>query len=127
MVSRFVFDPSQSGLRKTLKEYQELAIRYVWDAGADGADSGQTWRHVKERLGAGKSISQSSIINFLNRMVVEGVFSFRDATKKGGHYKIYFPLMNECEYRKYLLRTIIESMMRDFPIETREVIDELQT
>jgi len=127
MASGFVFDPSRSGLRKTLKEYQELAIRHVWETGADGADSGQTWRRVNEGLGAGKSISQSSIINFLNRMVDEGVLSFRDATKKGGHYKIYFPLMDERGYRKYLLRTIIESMMSDFPIETREVLDEFQS
>ena len=27
----FKFDPSQPGLRKTLREYQELALRFVWE------------------------------------------------------------------------------------------------
>jgi len=121
----FLFDPSQSGLRKTMKEYQVLSLKYIWEVGDAGANSTQTVKHVNEKLEAGKSISQGSIINFLNRMVDDGVLSFRDATKKGGHYKIYYPLMDETGYKKYIIRTIIASMFRDFPVETREVLDKL--
>jgi hypothetical protein len=32
--------------------------------------------------------------------------------------------MGEKGYRKYILKTIIKSMMRDFPEETREVLEE---
>jgi len=39
-MSGFKFDPSQDGLRKTLKEYEELALRYLWELGEEGAGSG---------------------------------------------------------------------------------------
>jgi len=58
----------------------------------------------------------------MNRFVDQGVLGFRDATGKGGHHKVYYPLMYEEGYVKYLLKTMVESMMRDFPEETREVL-----
>ena len=120
----FKIDPSQTGLRKTLREYEELALRFIWEIGEEGAGSGITWSAVNERLGEGKTISRASIILFLNRMVDQGVLSWRDATGKGGHKKIYHLRLDEMGYRKYLARTIVHSLMRDFPEEAREVIDE---
>ena len=29
----FKFDPAETGLRKTLKEYEEIALRYIWSLG----------------------------------------------------------------------------------------------
>jgi len=60
----------------------------------------------------------------MNRLVDQGVLGFREGTGKGGHHKIYYPLMDEKGYLKYLLKTMVESMMRDFPEKTREVIKE---
>jgi predicted transcriptional regulator len=121
----FYFDPSQTGLRKTLREYEELAMRFIWEKGEEGAGSGITWKAVNERLGEGKTISRASIILFLNRMVDQGVLSWRDATGKGGHHRIYYPKLDETGYGKHVARTIVESLMHDFPEETREVIKEL--
>ena len=119
-----LIDPSKTGLRKTLREYEELALRYIWETGNEGAGSGITWSAVSERLGEGKTISRASIILFLNRMVDQGVLSWRDATGKGGHHRIYVTKLDEVEYRKYVLRTVIESMIEDFPEETYEVLNE---
>ena len=80
----FKIDPSKIGLRKTLREYEELALRFIWENGEEGATSAPTWRTVNERLRDGKTISRASIIFFLNRMVDQGVLSWRDATGKGG-------------------------------------------
>lgn len=120
----FKFDPAQRGLRKTLKEYEEFALRYIWEVGDDGAGSGKTWRHVNERLGDGNSISRASVIFFLNRMVDEGVLGYNDATGKGGHHRIYMPKMDENEYKKYVVKTLYESVSKDFPEATREVLEE---
>ena len=117
-------DPSQIGLRKTLREYEELGLRYVWESGEEGATSAQAWRTVNERLGDGKAISRASIIFFLNRMVDQDVLSWRDATGKGGHHRIYVTKLDEVEYRKYILRTVVESMVKDFPEQTKEVLKE---
>ena len=122
----FIFDPSKDGLRKTLREYEELALRYIWETGEEGAGSGSTWRAVNERLGEGKSISRASIIFFLNRMLEQGVLSFRDATGKGGHHKIYVTKLDEYGYKKYIVRTLLDSVLKDFPEATKEVLESLQ-
>ncbi len=121
-MSGFKFDPSQDGLRKALKEYEELALRYVWSVGEEGAVSGLIWKVVNEKLKPCGSISRASVIFLMNRLVDQGVLGFRDGTGKGGHHKIYYPLMDEKGYVKYLMKTMVESMMRDFPEETKEVL-----
>jgi predicted transcriptional regulator len=118
----FIFDPSKTNLRKTLKEYEELALRYIWETGDEGAGSGLTWRAVNERLEEGKTISRASIIFFLNRMLDQDVLSWRDATGKGGHHKIYITKLDESGYKKYVVRTLLESVAKDYPKETEEVL-----
>jgi len=125
-MASFKFDPSKHGLRKTLKEYEEVGLRYAWSMGEAGVGSGKTWVAVNEALGPDRGISRASVIFFLNRMVDQGVLDYRSATGKGGHHRVYFPAMNEREYKKYLLKTVVESLMRDFPEETEEAIGELQ-
>ena len=123
-MSGFKFDPSKPGLRKTLREWEELALRCMWEVGEEGAKTKTVWERVNEGLDEGKSISRASIILFLEKLEGQGVLGSWDTTGKGGHHKIYYPLMDENGYRKYLLRTVIESMKRDFPDETREALNE---
>ena len=123
-MSGFKFDPSKPGLRKTLRAYEELTLRHIWSVGEEGATSGSTWKTVNIQLGPDKSISRASVIFALNRFVDQGVLGWRDATGKGGHHKIYYPLMDEVGFLSYLLKTMVESMMRDFPEQTREVLEE---
>ena len=118
----FKFNPAETGLRKTLREYEEIALRYIWSLGDEGAGSGKTWEHVNRELGEGKSISRASIIFYLNRMVDEGVLGFRDATGKGGHHRIYITKLDESGYKKYIIRALLESVAKDFPEATEEVL-----
>ncbi|EMR73584.1 hypothetical protein MCGE09_00632, partial [Thaumarchaeota archaeon SCGC AB-539-E09] len=55
------FKPAEKGLRKTLREYEELALRHIWEIGEEGVGSGKAWKNVNEKLGEGKSISRASI------------------------------------------------------------------
>ena len=121
-MASFKFDHSKHGLRKTLKEYEEVGLRYVWARGEKGVGSGKTWEAVKKILGPEKTISRASVIFFLNRMVDQGVLDYRSATGKGGHHRVYYPIMDERGYKKHLLKTVVESMMRNFPAETREAL-----
>ena len=124
-MTSFKFDPSKQGLRKTLKEYEEIGLRYIWAQGEKGASTGKTWKAVTEALGPDKSISRASVILFLSRMADQGVLDYRSATGKGGHHRVYYPIMDERGYKKHLLKTAVESMMRDFPRETTEALTEL--
>jgi len=121
-MSGFKFDPSQTGLRKTLKEYEELALRYVWSMGEKGATSRPIHETVNSELGSDKSISRASIIIIMNKLVDQGVLAYREATGKGGYHKIYYPLMDEEGYKIYLIETMVESLIKDFPEETKEVL-----
>ncbi len=124
-MTSFKFDHSKHGLRKTLKEYEEIGLRYVWSVGEKGVGSGKTWKAVTEALGPDKSISRASVILFLSRMADQGVLGYRSATGKGGHHRVYYPIMDERGYKKHILKTVMESMMRDFPKETTEALNEL--
>ena len=44
-----------------------------------------------------------------------------------GHHRIYYTNHDEKEYRRYVLRTVIKSMMEDFPEQTKEVLSEFHT
>ena len=123
----FKFDHEKEGLSKTLKEYEEIALRYVWSIGEEGVGSGKAWTITNERLGPDKIISRASVIFFLNRMFDQGVLDFRTRTGKGGHHRVYYPVLDEKAYKKHLLKTIVESLMRDFPNETKEALMELQS
>ena len=123
----FKFDHEKEGLSKTLKEYEEIALRYVWSIGEEGVGSGKAWTITNERLGPDKIISRASVIFFLNRMFDQGVLNFRHKSGKGGYHRVYYPVLYEKAYKKHLLKTIVESLMRDFPEETKEALEELKS
>jgi len=72
------------------------------------------------------TISRASVINFLEAMRGAGVLKGDEKTGKGGHHYIYSPAMDEAEFKQYIARTILESLMRDFPEETRAALENLE-
>ena len=122
-MSGLFFDPSKTGLRKVLKGYEELEFRFLWSVGGEGAGSKAVMEAMNEGLGAGGSGSRAAIILSLNRLVDLGVLGFWEETSRGGMKKIYYSLMDESEFLAYILRTMIESVMMDFPKESREILE----
>ena len=118
------FDPSKPHLKKMLKPYEELALRYFWNEGNEEAKTRDILEYVNEGLGEGKSISRASIISFLSKMVEGGVLGTRQSSGKGGLHPIYRPRMSESDYVKYVLRTIIDSLHTDYPLAIKEVLHE---
>ncbi len=124
-MASFKFDPIKHGLQKTLKEYEEAALRNIWSIGKKGMGSTETWIAVNETVDPSKKVSRASVILFLNRMVDQRVLNYRTATGKGGYHRIYYPIMDEKSYKKHIMKTIVESMLRDFPEETKETLREI--
>ena len=116
------FDPSATGLYKVFKDYQVEAMRFIWANGDEGVTSRIVHREVNEKLAGGKSISRASIINFLNDMVDEGFLDYVEESGKGGYHRVYSPRMDEIGFRKALAKSVIDSLMIDFPKETQETI-----
>jgi len=115
-------DPAGEGLGKVLRGYEEEALRFVWERGEEGVISREVWLHVNEALGE-RTISRASIINFLNAMVDEGVLNYREETGKGGYHRVYLTKLDERAFKKYVAETVIRSLLRDFPEETRAVLE----
>jgi predicted transcriptional regulator len=114
------YDTAESGLRAVLKDYQEFALRALW-ANPEGLGSKAVMDRVNAELKP-NTISRASVINFLEDMRGAGVLRGVERTGKGGHRWIYSPAMNEAEFKQYIARTILESLMRDFPEETAEAV-----
>ena len=117
------YDTAESGLRAVLKDYQEIALRVIWES-PEGLGSKQVWDRINERL-KDKTISRASVINFLEDMREMGVLKGDEKTGKGGHRWIYSPAMNESEFKQFIAETILKNLMRNFPDETRQVIKKL--
>jgi len=123
MTNRIEFDTGETGLRAVLKDYQEIALRTLWDS-KEGFGSGAVWDRVNAELKLG-TISRASVINFLEDMREAGVLKGVERTGKGGYHWIYSPAMDEAGFKQYIARTILESLLRDFPEETAEAVKKI--
>ena len=115
-------DTSNTGLAMVLKDYQEVALQYLWRLDGEGASSRDVWMQVNEDLKGQRTISRASIINFLNSMVDEGVLNYTETTGKGGHRRIYSAKLNEVRFKEYVATLFIGNLLRDFPDETRKAL-----
>jgi len=107
------------GLGTHLKPYEAAILNEVWDA-QEPLGSGSVWQTLKNRgirtnPDARNTVSRASVIFFLNDMVDDGVFDWKDATGKGGHHRLYFSKVSREEYPKYLVEQVMEALRRTFP------------
>ncbi|MFH2110166.1 MAG: hypothetical protein ABIJ47_02775 [Candidatus Bathyarchaeota archaeon] len=119
-------DTSNTGLAMVLKDYQEVALQYLWRLDGEGASSRDVWMQVNEDLEGQRTISRASIINFLNSMVDEGVLDYTEITGKGGHRRIYSAKYNEAEFKEYIAKVVVRNLLRDFPEETRKALQQVK-
>lgn len=119
-------DTSGEGLAMVLKDYQEVALRYLWRLDGEGASSRDVWVQVNEDLKGKRTISRASIINFLNSMVDEGVLNYTEITGKGGHRRIYSAKYDEAEFKMYIAKVVLGNLLRDFPEETRKALQKVK-
>lgn len=118
-------DTSGQGLAMVLKDYQEEALRFIWENKGVGASSREVWNQVNKVL-KNRTISRASIINFLNAMVDEGVLNYHEITGKGGHRRIYSTKLDEPRFKQYVAELVLGNLIRDFPDETKEALKKLK-
>ena len=120
----FKYDVSEEELRAVLKDYQEAALRYLWRSPDVGRSSKEVYEAVNESLRGVGTISRTSIIIFLNAMVDEGVLGFHEITGKGGHRRIYRSELDEAGFKAFIAGSLLKSLMRDFPEETKKALEQ---
>jgi hypothetical protein len=119
-------DTSGEGLAMVLKDYQEVALRYLWRLDGGGASSRDVWVQVNDDLMGKRTISRASIINFLNSMVDESVLNYTEITGKGGHRRIYSAKYDEAGFKQYIAKVVLGNLLRDFPEETRKALQKVK-
>ena len=117
------FNTEEDGLRPVLKDYQEVALKYLWRLNGKGASSRDVWVNVNMDLMGKRTISRASIINFLNDMVDEGALTNAEITGKGGHRGIYSAKNDEAGFKDYMAKKIISKMLETWPEATKTAID----
>ena len=118
-----IFNPSNDGLSKLFRDYQQEALKSLWQNGEKGLNTREVHEYANGK--ADSSISRASIINFLKAMADEGVLNYTERTGKGGYHRVYTPRLNESEFKTYVAQTIIASLLKDFPEETKTAINQL--
>ena len=121
-----VFDTREDGFRTVVKDYQEVAFRYLWRLDGGGASSRDVWVNVNKDLMGKSTISRASIINFLNSMVDEGALDYTETTGKGGHRRIYSSKYDEAGFKEYVAKQVISKLLETWPEATLKVIDTIK-
>jgi len=91
----FTFDDSEPKLILNIKEWEVLALKYLWYEKYEGATTKEVWDGVNKALGPTGTISRTSIIIFLNKMAKAGILDIKFESGKGGFHGVYSPKMNE--------------------------------
>ncbi len=120
----FTIDPDKTGFEKVLRDYQIEALRMVWDDDPKGVTSREVYQHVNKQLEGVRTISRASIINFLNSMCDEGVVNYVEETCKGGTRRKYTTGLSEEGLKKYIAKSVLESLLKDFPVQTIAAVKE---
>jgi hypothetical protein len=66
------------------------------------------------------------VINFLEDMREMGVFSGVEESGKGGFHWVYSPKLDEAGFKRFIVETMLHSLMDNFPEEMREAIKKLR-
>ena len=118
-----IFNPEKDGLSKVFRDYQIEALKSVWQNSEKGLNSREAYEYANGKID--DSISRASIINFLKTMADEGVLNYTERTGKGGYHRVYTPRLNESEFKTHVAQTMVASLLKDFPEETKTAINQL--
>jgi len=116
-------DTEESGLRKVFKVYEIVGLEYLFSV-EEPVGSGKVWAWINagSEWGQtpGNSISRASVINFLNRLVNEDLLTWKDATGKGGHHRLYKMVLSRQEFVKKVIEKFITALKEIADLENIE-------
>jgi len=103
--------------------WQVEVLNYLWSIYPEDANSREVYENVVKRLD--KTVSRTSIINYLNEMVDERLILYTESTGKGGvhwRYKIKF---SKSEFKEYLVRRVMDKLLSEYPEATKKAIKQV--
>jgi hypothetical protein len=100
-------DLSKTGLESCFKPYKVLMLEHAWAnlTKEEPEGSGKLWLKVNELLPEGETKSRASVIFAANDFVDTSIWGFKDATGKGGHHRLYYPLISKEKFWEKVAET----------------------
>jgi hypothetical protein len=98
-------DINESRLLMVFKPYQHYLLKHIWEDVDTHNPIGSGKAHAFIQTTDDKK-SRASVFFFLNDMVDEGVLGWHDRTGKGGHHRLYYPLMTEKQFWKHVAHKV---------------------
>jgi len=101
-------DLAKTGLESCFKPYKVLMLMHAWASLTEDEPmgSGKLWMKVNELLPDGETKSRASVIFAANDYVDMGIWGFKDRTGKGGHHRLYYPVISQAEFWERLAETV---------------------
>jgi len=105
-------DLAKTGLESCFKPYKVLMLMHAWAALSEDEPmgSGKLWMKVNELLPDGETKSRASVIFAANDFVDMELWGFKDRTGKGGHHRLYYPLLSQEEFWERLAESVKQSI-----------------
>lgn len=116
-------DTSKTDLEIFFKPWQILALDHIQTIHPQGANCEAVHKAVNQNY----KISRTSIFNFLNFCVDEGLMTYALTTGRGGDHRVYTLTITEKRLIDHLTEEVIRFLDREFSEATREVIPDLFT
>ena len=118
-----VMKTSQEDLAMFFKDWQIRVLHRLWNIFPAGANSRSVWANVNKCLHGG--ISRTSVIIYLNHMVNEALLTYTETISIVGRQRIYYTKYSETELKQHIADLIITKLLREYPQETRNMIQRI--
>lgn len=115
-----VYDADETDLEAVMKPWEAEALRYIWSREGKVVLNSEVWKHVSKL----HSISRTSIRKFLKRMTNRGVLINERKTGRGGIQGRYYARLDESDFKKRIIQTILTKLLDHFPQVAWEAIGE---
>ena len=103
-------DTSKKGHDVVFKPYMKHVLNYL--VGADEpTGSNAIWTYANDI----QRISRASVIFFLNKMVNDGLLTWKDGTGKGGHHRLYILNGDWRTVEDHIMVKTVKALQRAFP------------
>lgn len=114
-------DTSKTGLEMFFKPWQIQALDHLQTIQPQGANC----ENVTKAINGKTKISRTSVFNFLNFCVDEGLMTYDLTTGRGGSHRIYTLTITEKDLLKHLTEETLRFLMKEFPEATKQVMPDM--
>lgn len=121
-------DTAKNGINAIWKNYEVEAITFLLEVGEEGSGSRDVFEHcLFKQKQKGKSVSRSSVILFLNRLVDDGLATFTNRMGKGGFRRIYALIeRTQADFNNSVIDKILYKLWETYP-ENRRISEAIKS